>query len=162
LSELEWYEATSADDLHPDEEVDLAKIGNPGGGEWAYVADDSGGWAWGVLDRWLWDDASYLAQGKEATKEAAKAAVERWVKTKERPTGRVSSVVEIDEPFETRAERAAIAAAEQGLKELKSALSAGDYGLAKGLFEAAARWAERLQEHKEAEHSSVTITRLED
>lgn len=81
---MDWHPGQSADELNPDEEVDLAKVGNPGGAEWAYVAKGTTAWTWGVLDRWLWDDATVLAEGTEASKDAAKEAVQRWVEGKEK------------------------------------------------------------------------------
>lgn len=74
-----WYPASSADDLHADEEVDLAKFGNPGGAEWAYVANEGDTVVWCVLDRWLWDDAKELERGQAASAAEGRAAVQAWV-----------------------------------------------------------------------------------
>jgi hypothetical protein len=85
---LAWYRASSADDEHDDQEVDLAKIGSPGGASWAYVALEGPEWTWGVLDQWMWDDSNesgkpveYLASGAEHSQSEAKNAVEQWVES---------------------------------------------------------------------------------
>ena len=84
MTELNWYISASADDLHEDEEVDLMRVPGLNGVCWAYVALESepDRWTWGVLDQWLWDDAETIASGEEATKEAAKAAVQKWVEVR--------------------------------------------------------------------------------
>jgi len=87
--ELDWYPSGSADDQNHDQETDLARIGNPGGAEWASVAPDGrpqfGPWHWGIYGRWLWDDIdadpdSTLAEGPADTEDEAKAAVAGWVR----------------------------------------------------------------------------------
>lgn len=81
MVELRWDPSISADDVHPDEETDDV----PEPGSWAYVSlldflpgETEPQWKWAVLDRWDWDDANVIAEGYEATKEAAKGAVQRW------------------------------------------------------------------------------------
>lgn len=77
--DLAWTTSGCADDFNHDQEVDLGAIGSPGGAEWAYVCPNGGEWTWGVLDRWLWDDASYLANGLVPDEAQAKQAVQAWV-----------------------------------------------------------------------------------
>lgn len=83
---LEWKPAQSADRDHPDIEVDLAKIGNPGNAEWASVTEESNpaGFSWAIYARWLWEDIdndpnNILAEGTAASLEDAKSAIESWV-----------------------------------------------------------------------------------
>lgn len=81
LADLSWHKATS-DDAGNDEEVDLEKVGSPGGAVWAYVAHTYGGfaWHWAVLDDWLHDNGRTLASGEARSKTEAKVAVQRWVR----------------------------------------------------------------------------------
>jgi len=81
LNALAWYASSSADATHPDQEVDLTLLGSPGGANWAYVALGLGDtiWTWGVLDKWLEEEATHLAYGEAPTELEAKAAVQRWV-----------------------------------------------------------------------------------
>lgn len=81
MNPLDWYTSASADPKHHDQEVDLDKVGNPGGASWAYVALGFGDttWTWGVMDRWLEEDATQIAQGEAPTELEAKLAVQRWV-----------------------------------------------------------------------------------
>ena len=81
--ELAWYTSDSADECNHDQEVDLDRIGNPGGASWAYVAPDGRPghkpWNCEVLDRWLYEDAETLAAGEADDEAGAKAAVTAWV-----------------------------------------------------------------------------------
>jgi hypothetical protein len=76
---LNWRTSESADDHAHDQEVNLAEVGNPGGAEWASVAPEFMGWRWEILDRWLYEDATTLAEGHVPTEEEAKQAVQSWV-----------------------------------------------------------------------------------
>jgi hypothetical protein len=91
VAALAWSASGSADPGNHDQETDLAAIGNPGGGEWASVAPETGGtWSWGVYARWLWEDidadpAATLAHGPAGDEPAAKAAVQAWVDARTAP-----------------------------------------------------------------------------
>lgn len=81
---LTWKTAESADRDDQDHEVDLSPIGNPGGAQWASVAEEQNGFHWGVYAHWLWEDIDndpngVLAQGMTATMDEGKAAVQAWV-----------------------------------------------------------------------------------
>jgi hypothetical protein len=86
MPDLNWYTSNSADDQNHDQETDLAKIGNPGGAEWASVSPDGRPghkpWNWEIYDRWIDVDEEpghTLAYGKTDTEDLAKAAVAGWV-----------------------------------------------------------------------------------
>jgi hypothetical protein len=109
---LSWYPADSADEGAPDEEVSLDGIAE--GASWGYVAAESRSiqgtlttrWSWGVLDSWLWDDADYLAQGEEATKEAARAALTSWVQAHPEPPSSLAGDPTVEEIAAHDAEQA--------------------------------------------------------
>jgi hypothetical protein len=87
---LQWYTSDSADDDNHDQEVDLDRIGSPGGASWASVAPggtpESGGWHWVIYNRWTNMDKhdSELAAGY-GTEAEAKAAVTAWVRAQGSP-----------------------------------------------------------------------------
>jgi hypothetical protein len=82
---LNWYPAASADLTHDDLETDLCEAGEPGGAQWAWVADDGSGWSWVIYARWLWEDIDAdpdkhtLAEGKRGTQAEAVIAAEAWI-----------------------------------------------------------------------------------
>lgn len=75
-----WYTASSADDQHHDQELDLEALGNPGGGSWAVVYPDGDLWTWEVYNTWLLEDACVIAFGSGDSEPRAKAAVEKWIR----------------------------------------------------------------------------------
>jgi hypothetical protein len=86
VSGLVWYPAQSADQDHPNEEIDLDAIGNPAGARWAHVADEGTGgpYRWYIYARWLWDDIdadehALLASGPATSMDEGKQAVADWL-----------------------------------------------------------------------------------
>lgn len=77
--QLDWYAADSADTEHHDQDVDLDRLGSPGGASWAAVSHEGDAWDYRVYDRWLYEDAEVLAAGTVPSEGWAKLAVQVWV-----------------------------------------------------------------------------------